>query len=203
MPSRYIQKLYAEEAYYHVYNRGVGRRAIFKDEEDYSVFLNLLKRYLSDETFKDKMGREYPSYHSDIKLVAFCLMENHYHLLLYQINPKAMTDLMRGVCTAYSMYFNKKHKLVGHLFQGHFKASLISNDAYLQHISRYIHLNPPDYKKWEFSSLPYYLGRKYASWVNPGYILELFEGTSYIKFMDDYKEHRKVLKEIKRELADS
>lgn len=202
MPSRYVQKLYAEEANYHVYNRGVGKRTIFKDDEDYKFFIDLCKRHLSEEIFKDKNGREYNSYHADLKLAAFCLMPNHYHMLLYQINHEAMTSFMRSVCTAYSMYFNKKYKRVGPLFQSRFRASLISNDAYLQHVSRYIHLNPVDYQKWEFSSLPYYLGQKQASWVDPNLVLDLFEGSSYIEFLKDYEAHRKILKEIKSELAD-
>ncbi len=203
MPSRHIEKIYGPDVYYHVFNRGVGRRTIFKDDEDYAVFLNLLKRYLSPEPVKDKLGREYPCYHHDIQLLAFCLMPNHYHFLVFQKDPQAMTNLMRSLCTAYTMYFNKKHKRVGHLFQDRFKASMILNDAYLQHISRYIHLNPDNYKEWQFSSLPYYLGLKEAEWLKHEAILELFEGESYSAFLSDYTGHRKILKNIASELADS
>lgn len=201
MPSRHLQKIYAVDAYYHVFNRGVGKRIIFKEDEDYSVFLNLLKRYLGLEPVKDKMGREYPWYHKQIELLAFCLMPNHFHLLVFQKDAMAMSKLMRSLCTAYTMYFNKKYKRVGHLFQDRFKASMISNDAYLQHITRYIHLNPQDYKNWQFSSLPYYFGYKQATWLNPQLILGLFEGESYSSFLEDYESHRQMLKEIKSELA--
>ena len=204
MPSKHIEKTYAQNAYYHAFNRGVNKRTIFIDQDDYAVFLNLLKRYLGKAKLKDKQGREYPNYHEDIQLLAFCLMPNHYHLFLFQRdNTDSITKLMRGVCTAYTGYFNKKHGRVGHLFQGHFKASMISNDAYLQHITRYIHLNPEQYKQWEFSSLPYYLGTKKADWVNPKPILELFGRESYEKFLEDYKDHREILKEIKADLADN
>lgn len=203
MPSKHIEKVYSADAYYHIYNRGVGKRSIFKEDEDYIVFLNLLKRHLSAEPVKDKQGREYPWYGNDIQLLAFCLMPNHYHLLVFQQEEDAMTKLMRSICTAYTMYFNKKYKRVGHLFQDRFKASMILDDAYLQHISRYIHLNPDNYKEWQFSSLPYYLGQKEADWLRPKLIIELFEGESYSAFLSDYVGHRKMLKNIAYELADS
>lgn len=110
MPSRHIEKIYGEDCYYHIFNRGVNRRDIFKDKNDYAVFLNLIKRYLSPEPIKDKQGREYPSYNNQIKLLAYCLMPNHYHLLVLQSDKEAMTKLMKSVCTAYTMYFNKKYQ---------------------------------------------------------------------------------------------
>ena len=203
MPSKYIVKTYAENAYYHVFNRGVNKQDIFRDEEDYSVFLNLLKRHLGDEPATDKSGRPYGNYREGITLLAFCLMPNHYHLLVLQAEPEAMTQLMRSVCTAYTMYYNKKYNRVGHLFQGAFKASMILYDSYLEHISRYIHLNPEDYLKWSYSSLDYYLDKKHASWINSDLLMEDFTPKSYLAFLSDYKDHRAMLKEIKSELANS
>ena len=204
MPSKYLEKIYTADAYYHIFNRGVNKRTIFKNNEDYAVFLNLLKRYLSKDPAKDKSGREYPCYHNSILLLAFCLMPNHFHLLVLQHKEEAMTDLMRSLCTAYTMYFNKKYKRVGHLFQDRFKASMIQADPYLQHISRYIHLNPKNYQELEFSSLPYYRGKQVASWIDPQPILDLFEGVKdYDDFLGDYTSHRQMLKKIYTELANS
>jgi putative transposase len=203
MPSKYRVKEYAEDTYYHVFNRGVEKRTIFKDDQDYAVFLNLLKRYLSDKPEKDKHGREYPHLNKVVQLNAFCLMPNHFHLLVFQLNPEGMTKLMQGVCTAYTMYFNRKYKRVGPLFQGRFKASRITEDVYLQHITRYIHLNPEDYKGWKYSSLPYYLGEKHAEWIRVDLIMGIFTGVGgYKNFLADYTEYRQILKEIKHELAD-
>lgn len=201
MPSRNRVKDYVPDSYYHIYNRGVNKRTIFKDTQDYAVFLNLLKRYLSKEPQKDKNGREYDSLFGDMELLAFCLMPTHYHLLIYQYQPKAMTALIRRIGTTYSTYFNKKYSRVGPLFQERFKASRIINDNYLLHISRYIHLNPEEYKNWEFSSLPYYLGNKKADWMVPGKIIELFEGDDYSEFLADYEDSKRILDEIKEELA--
>jgi putative transposase len=202
MPSRNRVKEY-EEGYYHLYNRGVNKQIVFRDQEDYAVFLNLLKRYLDDRPVKDNKGREYEWLHDRLELLAFCLMPNHWHLLIYQHDKEAMTRLMRGVATSYTTYFNKKYKRIGPLFQERFKASRIDRDDYLQHISRYIHLNPDDYKNWEFSSLPYYLRAKNAGWVRPVRILEIFEGSNYEQFVTDYEDHKKMLDTVSAYLADN
>lgn len=203
MPSKNIQKPDVKDTFYHVYNRGVNKRTIFKEPNDYRVFFSLLKRYLSSEPQLDRSNREYPNYSKDIEVLAICLMPNHFHLLCYQIEKGAMTKLLRGICTSYTMYFNKKYDRVGHLFQERFKASMISNDAYLLHISRYIHLNPKN-AKWEYTSLPYYLGKQKAEWIQPEKILEMFEDTNeYQEFLDDLRGYRESMKEIYNDLADS
>lgn len=203
MPSRNTIKLYVPESNYHVYNRGVNKRSIFKTDEDYIVFLGLLKRYLDPNLQeKDKFGRVYPNYADQLKLKAFCLMPNHFHLLLYQHNENSLEKFMRSLCTSYTMYFNRKYKRVGPLFQNRYKASIIQSQTYLEHISRYIHLNPDKYDEWKYSSLPYYRGHLSAAWVDQQSILDIFEGSSYMDFLADYTEHREMLKEIKHQLAD-
>lgn len=201
MPSRNRLKAYVSDGYYHVYNRGVNKRTIFKSEKDYAVFLNLLKRYLDDKPAKDKWGRQYETLHGQLELLAFCLMPNHFHLLLYQKSPEAMTRLLRGVAGAYSSYFNRQYGRSGPLYQDRFKASLILRDEYLQHISRYIHLNPKEYRTWEFSSLSYYMGDKSAAWLTPDRILELFDKGEYPSFVADYIDYKATLDATKSELA--
>jgi len=203
MPSPNLEKIYIADSYYHVYNRGVNKRKIFLDDSDYSVFLNLLKRYLGAEPAKDNNGREYVWLHNELELLAFCLMPNHFHLFIYQKKPEAMTRLLRGVGTSFAGYFNKKYHRSGPLFQDRFKASMITSDTYLTHASRYIHLNPgKGYKTYEWSSLPYYLTNKYAAWVQPLRIMGLFEPGEYAKFVADYKDQKEILSELKTELAD-
>jgi putative transposase len=202
MPSKNRIKTYAPDTYYHIYNRGVNKQVIFREPADYNVFLNLLKRYLGEKPQLDKSGREYPWLKGELQLLAFCLMPNHYHLLIHQETTESMTKLIRGIGTSYTMYFNKKYKRTGPLFQERFKAVMISRDEYLLHISRYIHLNPDEYKQWEYSSLPYYLGKKHAAWITPELILNLFEASDYMQFLADYEDHRRMLKEIAYELAD-
>lgn len=204
MPSRNRVKQYVEHGYYHIYNRGISKQEIFLDKEDYAVFLNLLKRHLDTAPHKDLKGRELMWLHNDLNLLAYCLMPNHFHFLIYQREPRAIVSLMKIVTMSYSSYFNKKYGRIGPLFQGTYKGVLIQADAYLQHISRYIHLNPKLYLKWDYSSLPYYLGRQAANWLNPRPIMELFDNSprQYQKFLADYVGHKKALDEIKRSLAD-
>lgn len=202
MPGRNLEKIYVEDSFYHVYNRVINKEPIFREPDDYAVFLNLFKRYLGKSPVRNKLGGEYPWLHNDIELVAFCLLPNHFHGLVYQHKPDSMTQLFKALATAYGMYFNKKYRRIGPLFQNRFKASLIDQDEYLQHISRYIHLNPKDYRRWDFSSLPYYLKERRAVWVQPRRILELFDDiTDYKKFVEDYEDYKKNLDKIKSKLA--
>jgi putative transposase len=204
MPSKNRVKQYSADSFYHVYNRGVNKRMIFIDPEDYSVFLNLLKRYLSIDPVRDLKGREYKHLYGTVEMLAFCLMPNHFHMLIYQKDRDAITELLRPVITTYVIYFNKKYKRVGPLFQGVFKATSITNDAYCQHISRYIHLNPSDYKNWEYSSLPFYLGTKHADWVRPERIMGMFQDVDeYVNFVADYESQKEIMDELKHQLADS
>src|SRR3989344_8907196 len=155
MPKKNSIKTYVKNGYYHIYNRGVEKRTIFEEDFDYKVFLNYLKEYLEpvNETKKRKtiftlkggsfqgVPHQPKNYFQRIELIAFCLMPNHFHLLIKQNDQKVIEHFMRSLATRYSMYFNKKYKRVGKLFQGHYKAVLVSDDRQLLHLSRYIHLN--------------------------------------------------------------
>lgn len=128
-------------------------------------------------------------------------MNNHFHLLVFHdTDPTAMTQLMRSVATAYSMYYNKKYKSYGHVFQSVFKASRITDESYLQHISRYIHLNPETYRTYKWSSLPFYIGQAPPVWLHPERFCAM-SPSEYEQFSEDYTDRRKLLKEIKEQLA--
>ena len=195
MPGRNIIKNYDTDSYYHVYNRGVEKRKIFIDDQDYSVFISLLKRYLDTSEEYDSRGRLYIKLGEGVEMVAFCLMSNHFHLLLYQIEIGFVTELLRAVCSSYSTYFNRKYKRVGSLFQGSFKAVLINNDQYLQYISRYIHRNPVDYLNWEWSSLNFWLNKKSASWLNPSRLNQM-NNEQYLQYINDDTSYEDSITEI-------
>ncbi|HTE22148.1 MAG TPA: transposase [Candidatus Limnocylindria bacterium] len=203
MPGRNIVKQYAADQYYHIYSRGVAKQAVYLDEQDYMYFLGLLKRYLSNEPSLSTARVAYPCYGKRAKLLTYCLMSNHFHLLLFQSDEKAIVELMRSLMTSYSMYFNRRYKRVGPVFQSRYKASRISEDSYLEHISRYIHLNPKEWETYEYSSLRYYLGNAQADWVKPDQILDIFPSQEqYLEFVRDYEGHKAILDEIHWELAD-
>ena len=152
MPCRNIIKTYNSNSYYHIYNRGVEKRKIFIDDQDYATFESLLKRYLSNKPTKDSRGRNYIFLGGEVSLIAFCLMPNHFHMIIYQTELDSMTKLLRSVCSSYVTYFNNKYNRVGALFQGNFKAIQIKDESYLLFLTRYIHRNPADYLEYEWSS---------------------------------------------------
>ena len=195
MPSRNTVKQYAAPAYYHVYNRGAGKHEIFRDAQDRQYFMHILQRHLDPKDKSvDRFGVEYRKF--DIELVAYCLMRNHFHLMFFQENdPAALTGLMRSVATAYTMYFNKRYKQSGHLFQGVYKASWIADEAYFLHITRYIHLNPRGYRSYKWSSFRQFIGEVEMSWVHPERVLDI-TSDQYLQFVEDYEslhEERKLL----------
>ncbi|MEI7918534.1 MAG: transposase [Candidatus Saccharibacteria bacterium] len=195
MPGRNIVKRYSTDSYYHVYNRGVEKRAIFIDDQDYAVFVALLKRYLDINADGGSRGRSYVDVKDGVDVISFCLMPNHFHLLLYQIELGAITKLMRAVCSSYSTYFNKKYQRVGALFQGKFRAVPVLSNAYLQYISRYIHLNPTNYLDWEWSSLKYWLGDKSALWIKPERINDM-DRNQYLDYLQDDNDFINSVEEI-------
>src|SRR5690349_16254150 len=117
MPSRNSLKSDVEDSYYHVYSRGVNRAVIFNQPKDYVVFLGLLKRYLSPDPARNENGVIYPHFYGEIDLLAFCLMPNHFHLLIYQRSQTSMQRLMRALMTSYSMYINKQYTRSGPVFE--------------------------------------------------------------------------------------
>lgn len=138
-------KNFAPGETYHIYNRGTGKMDIFLDQEDFFFFLTRLKEALYPELVKIPMGRGYrpkllPP--DSFDLICYCLMINHFHLLIQQKKDVNISELVSKVCTSYSKYFNKKYDRVGSLFQDQFKAVLIESNAQLLYLSYYIHQNP-------------------------------------------------------------
>jgi hypothetical protein len=133
-------------------------------------------------------------------------MPNHFHLLCYLKDPAGINNLMRSAMTAYTMYFNKKYNHSGTLYEGVFLASRITNDAYLWHITRYIHLNPMDlgldYTDYPYSSLPYFTGSYHANWVSTHrLVVSEAEQLEYSEFVADYKTMHHDMKLLKNLLA--
>ncbi|MEO6513630.1 MAG: transposase [Candidatus Saccharimonadales bacterium] len=202
MPSRNILKQDAPQSFYHVYARGGNRQRIFREAADFEKFLKLFERYLSLEESHDANGVSFPNYYKKLDLVSFCLLPTHFHLLVYQYQQGAMTACMKSLLTSYSMYFNKKYKRSGPVFESRYKASLISDDSYLDHITRYIHLNPRHWRDYEYSSLPYYLQQVSDAWIHPERITELFTApTEYLSFLEDHEQHKEMKDILKHELA--
>jgi REP element-mobilizing transposase RayT len=197
MPSKNTVKNYKEDAYYHVYNRGIDNRQIFLDDEDYSFFLNLLKRHLTRNKEKNSRGVEYESFAGRVELLSFCLLPNNYHLLFYLNNDdSSITELMRRVSGTYSTYFNKKYNRVGPLFQGVYKALEVDDESYLLNLTRYIHRSTDDYYNWQYSSLPHFIRDKKEDWVVPDRVYRLYDWGTYEQLLNDHVSHHEITKKI-------
>jgi len=122
-----IQKISYPGRYYYIYNQGNRKQDIFLDKSDYLKYLEKL--------------REYKKKHN-ISIICYCLMPNHFHLLLRQDADIPIYKFMHALHTSYSMYVNHKHDRTGHLFQGKYKQKEIDKNEYLLQLSSYIHLNP-------------------------------------------------------------
>lgn len=147
---------FADGEYYHVFNRGVEKRKIFTMRRDYERFLFNLYACNDEQKF-DNVARGHRGLASVdafrthrtlrrpyVSILCFCLMPNHFHLLLKQHGKDGISRFMQKLSTAYTMYFNAIHERVGALFQGTYRAVHIEDEAYLTHLSRYIHINPLD-----------------------------------------------------------
>lgn len=149
--------------YYHIYNRGIDKRVIFKSKKDYERFMMLLYLANSQDSFRlDFILNSRHKIYSDILLLdkgellvsigAWCVMPNHFHLLLRQEVDGGITKFMRKLGVGYSMFFNIKYQRAGALFGGLFKSKLIGvDDNYIRHLFGYIHINPLEIKfpDWE------------------------------------------------------
>jgi putative transposase len=152
-------------AHYHVTSRGNERKAIYRDNTDREKFLELIGRAV------EEFG---------VRVHAYVLMDNHYHLLI-ETPRGGLNRALRYLNGVYTQAFNRRHRRVGHLFQGRYKAILVEKDAYLLELSRYIHLNPwrvqrrMDPIKYRWSSLGAYLGIRMApSWLTVRDVMSQF-----------------------------
>lgn len=141
---------FVQGEFYHIYNRGNTKQRIFNDKQDYLYFIDLLYIFNTEENLnlsKLKRNKSFALYEINIetKLVsigAYCLMPNHFHILITEKFEGGISKFMQKVSTSYAMYYNKKYKRTGGLFEGKFKSEYVGNDRYLKYLFSYIHLNP-------------------------------------------------------------
>ncbi len=151
--------------YYHIINRGVEQRVIFKEPADYEYFEELMCFYMK-------------SY--GITLHNYCLMSNHYHLLI-EITQENLSKFMRQLNMNYAIYFNKKYKRVGHLWQGRFKSWYVTNEAYLYTLMLYIEQNPlkadivKELDEYPYSSYHYFLKQEIPECLKDSWIVQHYQ----------------------------
>ena len=158
--------------YYHIFNRGMAKQKIFLDKRDWIRFLFLILHFQSPITFIN-IGRPVKQYvkHSVfnvskeekleivqkryVELTAFCLMPNHFHLIVKEVEEGGIARYMQRVLNSYTKYINTKYKRSGHLFQGPYKAVHVSGNTQLLHLSAYIHKNPRELPGWKDKEMKY------------------------------------------------
>ena len=208
---------FAPGEFYHLYNRGTEKRKIFLSKRDYERFLALLylgnskKAVHLDDLFKSPRGftlrkvleiRERGE--TLVELAAYCLMQNHFHLLLKQGTDDGIMKYIRHLINSYVHYVNVKYKRIGPLFQGRFKNVLVESDEQLLHLSRYIHLNPfvsglvTDLALYPWSSYNEHLGVSSGGICNPQLVLDHFSSPeAYKDFVNDHAEYARSIDAIK------
>lgn len=189
---------------YHIYNRGTDKRDIFIDDWDYKRFLKSLlffnNKNAVDLRVLKELNTKVPPPEPEERLVsvlAYCLMPNHYHLLVREKEKNGITRFMRKLGTGYTMYFNARHERNGVLYQGQFKSVCIDKDSYLRYIPHYIHLNPLDLvmswregsvdsakakaflSSYAWSSYDYYITEKDDPLLDVDFIKELYKSKEY------------------------
>lgn len=133
--------------FYHLYNRGNNKTNIFLDDIDKQRFLKLLfvcngEKPVVFKTIQGLTLDEIEKGDEVVEIGAYCLMPNHFHILVREKKDGGISLFMNKLLTAYSMYFNKKHERTGKLFEGVFRAVYVGNDRHLEYLFAYIHLNP-------------------------------------------------------------
>lgn len=213
MPYRNIP--FIDEQYYHVYNRGNEKRRIFETSRDYQRFLKTIKYYQIEgpkpkfSHFPNLTFNKLDKTKKLVEIIAYCLMPNHFHLLIKQNRKNGITEFMSKLLNSYTKYYNTKYDRVGALLQGMFKAILIESDAQLIHVSRYIHLNPItshlvkklDQYKW--SSYQEYIENEPEGFCAKEIILGQFKSAKdYKQFVLDQVSYALDLEFIKHQIID-
>lgn len=175
MPAKYFHRIDDVESYSHIYNRGVGKKVIFNDSIDYEVFLGYIKEYLTTPrdlestkqafTVNGRVFRGTPhqpkNYFNKIELIAYSLMPNHFHLVLRQSIKGSIENFMKSLSIRYSIYFNRKYKCSGTLFEGPYRSVQIKEKSSLPHLVLFLHNGSA------YSSSLEYLGTRITPWVKP------------------------------------
>ncbi len=187
---------FTNQEYYHIYNRGVDKRDIFLDEDDFVRFLNYMKQIANSDS---------ALFHS-VEFICYCLNPNHFHFILKQLRENGISEFMHFLATAYTMYFNTKYQRNGSLFQGPFKAIEIKSFEDLLWLSVYVNTNAQihgiieDASQYPWCSYPGYLGIKDDNLCNKDIILK--EVKDYRKFASETALFMKEKKEMEKYLIE-
>ena len=174
---------YLNDHYYHIYNRGAHKKKIFFESTNYLHLISLFKKYSSQY---------------NVIIVSYCLMPNHYHLILRQKDNGKIGDFLRTTFNAYTQAINKRYNHSGTLFQGQCKAKHLNNDEQCLQVIRYIHRNPvsallvSSLRKWQFSNYLEWIGLRRGTLADFELRDSFFKSPrDYEKFVEEYIDEEK------------
>jgi len=215
--------VFAENEYYHIYNRGVDKRNVFLDDKDFSRFLlsmNLLndiedgamikwrdyKKCVKNANLDEFLKLNFRKREYLVDIVSYCLMSNHYHFVLKQNIEKGVEKFLQKLGTSYTKYFNEKYDRNGSLFQGRFKSSHLSSNSLLLRTAIYVSCNSEIHriqsaKNYRWSSFSAYLGIKTDNFCKSDIVLDQFRNrkdveeyaTENIKDFQDRKYDQEIM----------
>jgi len=179
--------VFAEGEYYHIYNRGTDKRDIFVDDRDFDRFLQSMNEFNAEEPIGSIFENSFHKHQLGslaskskkplVRIIAYCLNPNHYHLILKQVAEKGIEKFMQRLGTGYTKYFNNRYQRTGSLFQGTFKAIHVETNEYLLHLSAYVNLNNQVHQLGSLaskSSLKEYMGESGSRFCVANEVLEQF-----------------------------
>jgi putative transposase len=210
MPSRFTERNFVSGYYYHLYNRGAHQQLLYKDADDYHAFLEILRHYLlhplgtppsiitrfheakyhraAQEETEDRIYKPEPKAYT---LTAYCLMPNHFHLMIRQeVGDITLSNLMRRLCVGYAMYYNQRYHHSGTIFQGKYKNITVLSEMQWLYLTKYIHRNPlhlPGAKTNDLDTYPYssyhnYIGKQTDTWLSTTEILGRYHHDPYREY---------------------
>lgn len=210
---------------YHIFSRSIADFIIFNNNHDYERMRQVIQYYKINNNnirysdFSNLKSVNKAGFYNTleiikkdkkefIQLVAYCLMPTHIHLVLKQLTEKGISKYLKNILNSYTRYFNIAHKRKGPLWEGRFKSVLVTSDEQLQHLIRYIHLNPATAKlvdkpdNWQFSSYKEYLD------INNNIAICQFDNllevkpSQYSKFTNNQISYQRELAKIKKIIID-
>lgn len=212
--------VFATEETYHVFNRGVERRILFTSKREHERFVEVLRYYRFSPVpmrYSDFRVLPDPARQNiwrvladrgnvDVEIFVYCLMPNHFHLVLRQRHERGIRRFLSNISNSYAKYFNAKHRRVGPLFQGAFKAVHIETEEQFLHITRYVHINPVTafmihengVDTYPWSSLSEYVEKIPSGFCDTWWVKKVFKKPSgYRLFVHDHLDYAKTLAKIK------
>lgn len=200
----------APNEYYHIFNRGMSKQVVFNDQKDYARFLFLILYFQSSLNFTNisRMSKDFVQHsvlHIDkeiqnniikdrfVELVSFCLMPNHFHLIVKEVDEKGIAQYIQRVLNSYTKYYNTKYQKSGHLFQGPYKAVHIKDNNQLLYLSTYVHKNPSEISGW-LNKEDQYMWSSYQDFVYENRCGDLLISNIILEQFKNKKEYNKFIK---------